>query len=82
MTTISATQAKQRFAELLDTAQKGPVRIQRHGRDLAVLVSAEDYERIVAERWREFDRLSSIAAEHAKANGLTEEKLREILAER
>jgi len=82
MTTVSATQAKQRFAELLDKAQRGPVRIQRHGRDLAVLVSAEEYERIIEERWREFDRLSALAAAQAKANGLTEEKLQEILAER
>jgi prevent-host-death family protein len=82
MTTVSATQAKQRFAELLDKAQKGPVRIERHGRNLAVLVSAEEYERMVRERWREFDRLSALAAAQAKANGLTEEKLQEILAER
>jgi antitoxin Phd len=82
MRTVSATQAKQRFAELLDAAQRGPVRIQRHDRNLAVLVSAEEYERMVQERWREFDRLSALAAAQAKANGLTEEKLQEILAER
>jgi prevent-host-death family protein len=82
MTTVSATQAKQHFAELLEKAQKGPVRIRRHNRNLAVLVSAEEYERMVRERWREFDRLSALAAAQAKANGLTEEKLQEILAER
>jgi prevent-host-death family protein len=82
MTEISATQAKQRFAALLDAAQRGPVRIQRHQRDIAVLVSAEDYERMNRERWREFDRLSALASAQAQANGLTEEKLQEILAER
>ncbi|MGA2168211.1 MAG: type II toxin-antitoxin system Phd/YefM family antitoxin [Terracidiphilus sp.] len=81
MTEISATQAKQRFAALLDAAQRGPVRIRRHQRDVAVLVSAEEYERMNRERWAEFNRLSAIASEQAKANGLTEEILAEILAE-
>jgi prevent-host-death family protein len=82
MTTISATQAKQKFAELLDTAQREPVRIQRHERDVAVLVSAEEYERLRENRWAEFNRLSAIAAEQAKSSGLTEERLSGILAER
>lgn len=81
MTTISATRAKQRFAELIDAALKGPVRIQRHGRDVVVLTSAEEYDRLREDRWAEFNRLSAIAAEQAKANGLTEEILAEILAE-
>jgi len=79
---ISATKAKQQFAALLEAAQRGPVRIQRHGRDVAVLVSATEHEQMVKERWREFDRLSALAAAQAEANGLTEEKLQEILADR
>jgi prevent-host-death family protein len=82
MTEVSATQAKQQFAALLEAAQRGPVRIRRHQRDVAVLVSAEEYERMNRDRWREFDRLSALASAQAKANGLTEEKLQEILAER
>jgi prevent-host-death family protein len=82
MTEISATQAKQQFAALLDAAQRGPVRIRRHQRDVAVLLSAEEYERMNRDRWREFDRLSALASAQALANGLTEEKLQEILAER
>jgi antitoxin Phd len=81
MTTVSATQAKQRFAELLDTAQRGPVRIQRHERDVAVLISADEYARLHKDRWAEFNRLSAIAAEQAKASGLTETTLAEILAD-
>jgi prevent-host-death family protein len=82
MTEISATKAKQQFAALLEAAQRGPVRIQRHGRDVAVLVSATEHEQMVRDRWREFDRLSALAAAQAAANGLTEEKLQSILAER
>jgi prevent-host-death family protein len=82
MPTVSATHAKQNFAAMLDQSQREPVRIQRHDRDIAVLVSAEEYERMEKDKWREFDRLSALASAQAQANGLTEEKLQEILADR
>jgi len=81
MTTVSATHAKQNFAAILDQSQREPVRIQRHERDVAVLVSAEQYQRLNRDKWAEFNRLSQLASEQAKANGLTEEILAEILAE-
>jgi len=81
MATVSATHAKQNFAAILDQAQREPVRIQRHERDVAVLVSAEEYQRLRRDPWAEFNRLSEIAAAQAKANGLTEEILAEILAD-
>lgn len=81
MPTVSATHAKQNFAAILDQAQREPVRIRRHERDVAVVVSAEEYARMHKDPWAEFNRLSEIASAQAKANGLTEEILAEILAE-
>jgi prevent-host-death family protein len=81
MQTISATEAKQKFAALLDTAQREPVRIQRHDRDVAVLVSSEDFNRMSGNQWAEFNRLADLAAGQAEANGLTPEILAEILAD-
>jgi prevent-host-death family protein len=81
MQTVSATYAKQNFAAILDLSQREPVQIRRHERNVAVLISNEEYERMNRERWAEFNRLSASAAEEAKANGLTEEILAEILAE-
>jgi len=81
MTIVSATEAKQKFSALLDAAQREPVCIQKHERDVAVLLSAEEYRRLRADKWAEFDRLCDLASAEAKANGLTEEILAEILAE-
>jgi prevent-host-death family protein len=81
MQIVSATRAKQNFAAILDQSQREPVRIQRHERDIAVLVSAEEYDRMRQSPWAEFNRLSAIAAKQAKAAGLTEETLAEILAD-
>lgn len=49
MAEISATDAKNRFGEVLEMARKEPVRIQKNGRDVAVMVSAEEYAQL-AER--------------------------------
>lgn len=81
MTTVSATQAKQQFAALLDKAQREPVRIRRHNRDVAVIVSADEYEQLRGMRWERFNGVASVAAEEAESNGLTEAKLAELLAD-
>jgi len=78
---VSATEAKQRLAALLDTAQREPVVIRRHARDVAVILSAEEYGRLRALNAAEFQRFCDRVAEQAAARGLTEEKLTEILAD-
>ena len=81
MQTISATKASQNFAATIDAAQREPVLIQRHERDVAVVISSEEYDRLHQAPWAEFNRLSAIAAKQAKVSGLTEEILAEILAD-
>jgi len=81
MQIVSATHAKQNFAAILDQSQREPVRIQRHERDIAVIISSAEYDRLRQDPWAEFNRLSAIAAAQAKANGLTEGILAEILAD-
>ena len=44
----SATDAKNRFGELLEAARKEPVHVQKNGRDVAVVLSPEEYARLSA----------------------------------
>ena len=46
--TVAAKQAEQSFGQLLDDAQREPVRIERNGRPVAVVVSTADFERFEA----------------------------------
>ncbi len=79
MKAISATEAKQRLAALLDAAQREPVMIRRQNRDVAVIISADEYERIRkfnnAELKRTMDRMGAQAAER----GMTGRVLAKIL---
>lgn len=81
MKTMTANEAKTRFGEFLDRAQREPVRVMRHDRVVGVMVSAEDYEAM-----REFyaDRLSRSLDEAAAAAGragLTQAELDRLLAD-
>jgi prevent-host-death family protein len=79
MRTVSATDAKQRLAALLDAAQREPIVIRRQNRDVAVIMSAEEYDRIRGVNNDEFERFCDRVSAEAKARGLTEEILADIL---
>jgi len=46
MKALSASDAENRFAELIDMAQSEPVRVQRQGQDVAIVMSPEEFRRI------------------------------------
>lgn len=43
MNVITANEAKTKFGEILLMSQREPVQISKHGKPVAVLVSAEDF---------------------------------------
>lgn len=53
MDTMTAAEAKQKFGELLDKAQRGPVAITKHGKRVGVFVPAETYhlDNLHREKW-------------------------------
>lgn len=81
MQTFTANEAKTRFGEFLDRAQREPVRVMRHNRVVGVMISAEDYEAMRAFYADRLRRTLNESAKYAVAQGLTEEKLAELLAD-
>jgi len=77
--TVSATEAKQRFAAILDAAQHEPIMVRRQKREVAVVLSPREYERLRALNLRELDEYCQRIGAQAAERGLTEEKLAEIL---
>ena len=49
MSSITATDAKNRFGQVLEMARTEPVHVQKNGRDVAVVLSPEEYQRLQAE---------------------------------
>jgi prevent-host-death family protein len=77
--TVPATEAKNRLGAILDDAQREPVVIRRQDRDIAVILSMADYERLRTGNIQAFLELRNQIAAEAAANGLTEERLNELL---
>ncbi|TWT17521.1 type II toxin-antitoxin system Phd/YefM family antitoxin [Luteimonas marina] len=81
MKTYSALEAKNRFGELIEAAQRQPIGVTRNGRPSVVLISAESYarrQRMARERMRQ---AMQRAGEHAAAQGLDEAALERLLAD-
>ena len=76
---VSASEAKQRMAALLDAAQREPVTIRRQNRDVAVVISPTDYRRLTSTNVEAFQRFCDRISASAKARGMTGEKLDEML---
>lgn len=81
MQVTTARDAKNRFGQLLDLAQRRPVAITKNGRAVTVMLSVDQYERLRGATWaRLADAMDSISVE-AAANGLTEATLEALLAD-
>jgi len=81
MPTVSATHAKQNFAAILDAAQREPVKIRRHAREVAVVVSVEEYERGRRLKAEDLIRLSNEMGRYAESKGMNEERLNHLLSD-
>ncbi len=80
MQTISSSEARNNLAAILDKAQHEPITIQKQGRDAAVLLSCEEYERLTNASVMAFQAICDDVGAKAKSRGLTAEKLAKLLA--
>jgi prevent-host-death family protein len=81
MQTVTASQAKQSLAAVLEACVREPVLIQRQQRDVAVVLSVQEYERLTQLNVAEFQRFCDAVGQRAAKAGLTEKKLAKLLAE-
>ena len=78
---VSATEAKQRLAAILDAAQSEPIVIRRQNREVAVVLSVKEFERLRGINISEFEQFCDRVGNAAGDSGVTEQKLAEILEE-
>jgi prevent-host-death family protein len=81
MRSVTATDAKQGLAALLDAAQREPIVIRRHERDVAVLLSAQEYERLQDLNAAEFQRVCDRIAAKAAKRGMNSAVLSKLLSD-
>lgn len=80
MQTVSSSDVRNNFAAMLEKAQHEPVAIQKQGRNAAVLLSYEEFERLTNAHRKAFQAVCDDIGAKAAARGLTEAKLMEILS--
>jgi prevent-host-death family protein len=93
MKTMTSVEAQNRFGQLLDSAQREPVAITRHGRPTAFIVSPKDMEELLdvrnrrsqavadLEAWRKQAITSTSPAQKAAAAALTDEDVNRLVHE-
>lgn len=81
MRSVAATEAKNRLGAILDDAQREPIVIRRQDRDIAVVLSMADYERLRAGNIQAFLDLRKEVAADAAAKGLTDKRLAKLLSD-
>lgn len=62
MITITSVDAQNRFGQLLDTVQREPVAITRHGRPTAFIVSPQEMDELLDSRRKRSKALADLEA--------------------
>jgi prevent-host-death family protein len=75
MRVLSATDVKQGFG----AAQREPVLIKKQNREVAVLLSIEEFDKLRGLRLQAFDQLCDAIAAKIEARGLTDKVFETIL---
>jgi prevent-host-death family protein len=71
MKRVSANEAKQRFGEVLDAAQRAPVIIERHGRPRAIVLSYDDFAEAERQKLEALRRDIQVGLDDIKAGRMS-----------
>lgn len=69
------------ISNILDKIKQEPVVISQEEKEIAVILSIEEYQKIVSHNIKDFQDFCDRVGQKAEAKGLTENKLSEILAD-
>jgi prevent-host-death family protein len=78
---MSSTDAKQSFGAALDAAQRHPILIQKQNRDVAVLMSVQEYDKLRGMRLKILDNIADQIAAEARRRGYTDQQLEAMIAD-
>ena len=81
MREVTAKEAKNRFGRLVQSAQRGPVRITRNGKPVVVMMSVQQFERLRGAAWERVAATMDRLGEEASATGLTAAMVESLLAD-
>lgn len=81
MREVTARDAKNRFGQLLQSAQQGPVRVTRNGRPVGVMMSVQQFERLRGAAWERLTATMDRLGQEAAERGLTDAELESLLAD-
>jgi prevent-host-death family protein len=76
---IEEAEAQERFAELVSEVQREPIVIRRQAREMAVVLSMAQYDRLRDGAVRGFLEIRESVAREAANAGLTERRLLDLL---
>ncbi|MES2972514.1 MAG: type II toxin-antitoxin system Phd/YefM family antitoxin [Pseudomonadota bacterium] len=68
MITVTSVEAQNSFGKLLDSAQREPVVVTRHGRTAAFIVSPQDMDELMAVRSKRSKTVSAFEAYFAESD--------------
>jgi prevent-host-death family protein len=81
MIKVTSVEAQNNFGKLLDTAQREPVVVTRHGRPAAFIVSPRDMDELLDARERRSKAVAKLQAWFAEADKVRTEEARQLTEE-
>jgi len=80
MHTVTVSEARRGLADVIKAVRREPIVIQRQKRDVAVVMSMQEYERLARLNVAEFQRFCDRVGGNAADARMTEAVMRELLS--